>query len=159
MRNLTQSLLKQLLHYDPEIGIWTWLAPYSRNIKPGDMAGSISGRYRRIQIDGSHYQSGRLIWFYMTGEWPNNLIDHWNRDSHDDRWKNLRQATHSQSNFNRYDGVRGVYAAGNKWRAQVGPDRDLGIFATFEEALMARDEAAQRIGGEFAILNRDLLSA
>ena len=158
MQNLTQSLLKQLLHYDPETGVWTWLAPYSRNIKPGDMAGSDGGRYWRIQINGRSYGAGRLAWLYMTGQWPKEQIDHIDRNGYNDRWINLREATSSQNNFNRYDGIRGVNKQGNKYRATVGLVF-LGLYDTFEEASAVRDEAAKDLGGEFAKLNSDMLSA
>lgn len=155
---LTQEILREILHYDPETGLWSWLKPASRNIKPGDRAGSFSGRYIRIQIWGTHYQSGRLAWFYMTGEWPPNLIDHKDRDSHNDKWENLRLATHSENNFNRYTDIRGVAKTGNRWRAQVGPYEYVGTFDTFEEAVVARDIEARRLGGDFAIMNSDTIN-
>lgn len=155
---ISHAELKHLLHYDPETGLWTWLNPLARYISVGARAGSNDGKgYIRIQVRGSSYRSGRLAWFYMTGEWPEDQIDHINRDTSDDRWVNLREATQSQNNFNRGSGIRGVYRCGSKWRAQVGPNNDLGIFPTFEEAIAARDIAAARLGGEFAILNSDLI--
>ncbi len=157
MRQLTQSDLKHILHYDPETGVWTWLNPASRNVKPGDIAGSEDGKgYRRIQIWGSAYRTGRLAFFYMKGYWPE-LIDHEDRHGGNDRWSNLREANSSQSNFNRYEGIRGVNQQGNKWRARVGPNNDLGLFNTFEEAVIARDALAKELGGEFAIMNAELI--
>lgn len=152
--------LKHLLHYDPETGIWTWINPLARHIRVGAKAGSDDGKgYTRIQVRGYSYRSGRLAWFYMTGEWPEDQIDHINRNTDDDRWINLREANQSQNNFNRGSGIRGVYRSGSKWRAQVGPNNDLGLFLTFEEAVAARDIVAARLGGEFAILNSDLTDA
>ena len=159
MMNLTQLLLKTLLHYNPETGTWTWIKPLSRNIKPGFIAGSTAdGRYWRIQIAGTGYQSGRLAWLYMTGNWPQDQIDHINRDSYDDRWINLREATCSQNNFNREfnsAGHQGVNKFGDKWKVRVGPYNYVGTYSTLAEAIIARDAAAYEMGGAFAFLNSE----
>jgi hypothetical protein len=151
---LIHKKLLQILEYDPETGLWLWL----EGKRTGYFAGSDQGRYNRIQIDGKSYMSGRLAWFYMTGVWPLELIDHKNRDSHDDRWDNLREATCQQNNFNRYDGVRGINKIGNRYKVMCGPNYYVGTFDTFEEAMYHRDSHAKLIAGEFAILNADLVN-
>ena len=65
---LTQETLKRLIEYDPETGIFT---------KEGNVIGCFSDTYTRIMILGKRYKAGRLAWFYMTGEWPEQ-IDHIN---------------------------------------------------------------------------------
>jgi hypothetical protein len=153
---LTQAYLKQMLHYDPETGVWTWRQSLSYNVKAGRVAGSLrSDGYRKIRIRGRAYYSGRLAWFYMTGEWPEE-VDHKDRDPSNDRWSNLREATSSQNKYNRNDDgtLRGVYCSGGgKWWAMVGKDNYLGTFDTLEEAITARDAEALRLAGDFAILN------
>jgi hypothetical protein len=153
---LTQAYLKQVLHYNPETGVWTWQQSLSYNVKAGREAGSRRpDGYLKIRIRGRAYYASRLAWFYMTGEWPIE-IDHIDRDPSNDRWENLREATSSQNKYNRsYGGnLRGVYCSGNgKWWAMVGKGNYLGTFDSLEEAITARDTEAMKLAGEFAILN------
>lgn len=153
---LTQSRLKHLLNYDPETGDWTWLNPPNHNTRlKGQLAGNRrADGYLLIRIMGRAYYSGRLAWFYMTGEWPEE-IDHRDRDPSNDRWSNLREATSSLNKYNRSDdgSLRGVYRSGKGWWVMVGHGNYLGIFDTLEEAIIARDAEALRLAGDFAILN------
>jgi hypothetical protein len=91
---LTQDRLKELLHYDPATGAFTWLKPCSRfsQIKPGDAAGCIHSRgYVHIKVEGRAYKAHRLAWLYVYGRWPNPAIDHINRIKTDNRIANLRE--------------------------------------------------------------------
>ena len=91
---LTQERLKELLHYDPNTGNFIWLVRTSNRFCVGDVAGSLSNKgYKYTQIDGCKYRASRLAWFYMTGEWPKDQVDHFNTIRNDDRWCNLREAT------------------------------------------------------------------
>ena len=62
---ITQERLKQLLCYDPETGLFTWLQKSSLHSvkKPGDIAGCkhICG-YWHIRIDNKLYLAHRLAW-------------------------------------------------------------------------------------------------
>lgn len=58
--DLTQELLKQLLHYDPATGLFTWLKPIKR-VKPGSIAGSLrKDGYVVIKI--SSLPSKHTVW-------------------------------------------------------------------------------------------------
>jgi HNH endonuclease len=81
--------------------------------------------YDQIQIRGRHYSVHCVIWFWVTGSWPEDEIDHWNLNKTDNVWGNLRQATKSQmynrlAQKNNTSGFKGVWRHGNKWRACIG---------------------------------------
>lgn len=159
---LTQERLKVMLHYDPETGLWTWLwCPPPNQRYTGTQAGyTRSDGYNLIRIGGTAYYCSRLAHLYMTGKWPEEEVDHKDRDPNNDKWENLREATSSQNKINRglnssnTSGFRGVSfnKARGKWVAYVDT-LQLGAFDTIEEAVAARDSAAKDIHGEFAILN------
>lgn len=98
---LTQSRLNELLHYDPDTGVFTWLAAVARSVKIGDVAGwAEDDGYLRISVGGKQYLAHRLAFLYMTGDWPKDQVDHRNGIRDDNRWDNLREATHAENGQN-----------------------------------------------------------
>jgi hypothetical protein len=158
---ITAERLRELLHYDPETGVFTWRLP-RRGVRAGYEAGaSRSDGYRRIQVDGRVIYAHRLAWPYMTGEWPDAEIDHINGDPSDNRIVNLRPATRSQNSANgrkpsdNTSGLKGVswHARGRKWRAQIvvnGKCRHLGLFDCPAAAHAAYLAATEKFFGEYA---------
>ena len=130
---ITQQYLKEILHYNPDTGVFMWKeAKRGRNrFKP---AGTYDcNGYLIIKIDYKRYRACRLAWVYMTGKEPEKLIDHINRNVADDRWSNLREATHNQNQQNKSiaknntSGHKGISIATDKrgsgytyYRAQIG---------------------------------------
>lgn len=151
---LTAERLREMVHYDPETGRFTWLKSNSVCIKVGTEAGARSDHkgYRRIQIDGKRYKVQVLAWLYMTGQWPENEVDHKDRDGGNNRWVNLRPATRKQNCENRrpwgQSGIRGVFKEGNKWAARIrhnGVSRRIGTFETADSAIAARRAAEDQL--------------
>jgi hypothetical protein len=139
---LTQELLKTLVRYDPETGIFV-------RISTGKQVGNKqTGGYIRFRLCGQAYLAHRLAWLYMTGAWPRHSIDHINRNTSENRFSNLREATYSENGQNqplmrrnRY-GLPGVTWVGRnkKWKASIkvnGKDIYLGLFKTADEASKA----------------------
>jgi hypothetical protein len=157
---ITQEYLKSILYYDPETGLWVWIKNFhSRRV--GKEAGSYTNEgYKRIKIDGKEYRSARLIWFYMTGEWPENLIDHKDTNKTNEKWTNLREATNAEQCRNRnvksnnISGYKGVkQTTSGKFEASIKIENKykyLGSFNTPEEAADAYADAAVEAYGEFA---------
>lgn len=103
-REITAEEVRALLRYEPSTGYFFWLRR-GRGRHMQDLsrpAGCVrADGYRHICIGGEAYMSARLAWFYVTGSWPKEQIDHRNRNRSDDRWDNLREATHAQNQHNR----------------------------------------------------------
>jgi hypothetical protein len=99
---LTQEQLKRVLSYNPESGKFIWIKRISIRINVGGIAGVVHPHgYRYITVFGKRYKASRLAWLYTTGTWPQNQIDHINRDRLDDRFCNLREVTNAQNQHNR----------------------------------------------------------
>jgi hypothetical protein len=158
---LTQARLRELLHYEPETGLWTWLLSPTNCVRAGAEAGSINVHgYWVIKILGKLYYAHRLAWLYVHGYFPPELIDHINSDKSDNRIANLREASHSQNNQNRGApwhnrlGMKGIYRVpSGRYVAQImygGIKHYLGTFDTLQEAKLARRQAELQLFGEFA---------
>ncbi len=163
---LTQARLKSLLHYEPETGVFTRLVRTSSRVTVGEQAGFVSRHtgYRRIKVDGHAYVASRLAWLYMTGEWPDALIDHQDTVKTNDAWANLRAATHAENMRNRHAAkskehpLKGVYLRKDAirmrpWAAMIrlnGKLKHLGSFSRPEEAHAAYATAAEASFGSFA---------
>lgn len=159
-KKLTQERLRHLLHYDQESGLFTRKVSRCKN-KVGTKAGTICViGYVQIRVDGNFYYGHRLAFLYMTGNWPENEVDHINMIRHDNRWMNLRHATRSENNFNTNArsrnklGIKGVCFSDRyqKFIAQIsvnGHKYHIGKYETLEEATMAYTGLARLIHGEF----------
>jgi len=153
---LTQKRLKEVLHYDPEAGVFTWLVARGNKIKAGDIAGSVGPvGYRKIGIDGKIYKASRLACLYMEGCFPEYEVDHRDRVKNNNKWYNLRHATHQCNNRNKgvtkanTSGVVGVCfdKRRNKWRSHImvsGKSFHLGYFANLAGAAKARWQAEKK---------------
>lgn len=98
---LTQKRLKEMLIYDPETGIFTWLASVS-NVKAGDIAGSLckATGYIKIRLDRNEYLAHRLAHFYMEGYFPETEIDHKKGIRCDNRWSQIKPVSRSCNSQN-----------------------------------------------------------
>lgn len=158
---LTAERLREVLHYDAATGRFTWLKSHQK-VSAGDAAGCLDDKgYVRIRIDGKRYRAHRLAWLYVTGDWPEDQIDHRDLDKANNAFLNLRQANNTQNNGNRKrqpnntSGHRGVswHSPRRRWRAIIYVGKKqvyLGTFNNKETAAEAYRLAAQSKFGEFA---------
>lgn len=143
---LTQARLKELLHYDPETGVFTWRVARGSAPAGRRAGGPVSYGYRGIRVDSVLHREHRLAWLYVRGEVPTCDIDHANRDRSDNRWNNLRLASRSDNLLNQGASSRNTSGHRNvawdhragRWRveAQVRGRRTyLGAFSVLSEAV------------------------
>lgn len=164
---VTVEDVRKLLSYDAETGEFRWKVAPARNVKAGDLAGSVhrnarTGReYRRIWLKGNLYLAHRLAWLHMTGRWPAAQIDHRDGNGQNNQIANLREATRLENLRNRgsarnnTSGFKGVswHAKRGKWESQIrfnGRKKYLGRFDSPEAAYAAYCAAAAEFHGEFA---------
>jgi hypothetical protein len=169
-----RDLVRQLLDYDPSTGVLTWLPrpremfsrpnEYGRwnQMFPGTVAGCAGAAKVSVCINDGRYMAHRLIWLLVHGEPVPPLIDHIDGNPHNNRIDNLRAATKSQNMVNsgrqknNTSGIRGVQKAPNQrsgFAAYIranGRHIHLGTFTTIEEAARTRQEAADKLHGEYA---------
>jgi citrate synthase len=155
---ITQKELKEMLHYEPDTGVFTWKVYRAWNSDIDDIAGTLRpDGYIKIGINNKSYLAHRLAWLYMTGEFPTSDTDHKYRDRSDNRWKHLRDITRSFNNINasihnnNTSTITGISRdkCSNKWRASITINRkaiNLGRYINFTDAVQARYDAEIKYG-------------
>lgn len=152
-----------LFNYSPETGE-VRRAVSRGNGAAGSLVGVKSKRdHTQIMVDGEVYETHQVIWLMMTGAWPSFEIDHKDLDTKNNKWRNLREATHTQNMANRplykssTTGIKGVSLKkgrlGRPYVARITVLKktiNLGSFETAEAAGVAYRTASVIYFGEFA---------
>lgn len=132
------ALLREAVSYDKNTGVLTWIGVNIRML--GKRAGCPSGRYRKVCIAGTRVFEHRAIWALVHGTWPENEIDHINRDGHDNSLANLRAATRSQNCANRGTLKTNVLGSacvrrsrGGRFEARIGVEGRRVYLGTFDD--------------------------
>jgi hypothetical protein len=152
MKELTQEYLKEILDYNHFNGEFHWIKRI-RGVQIYTIAGTMNKRgYRIIKINGKSYYSHRLAFLWMTGNLPPEQVDHINHQKYDNRWINLRLASHQENQRNaniRVDNKSGFVGVhwdkhANKWVAYInisGKRKHLGLFKDLAKAIACRKKA------------------
>lgn len=157
---LTQKQLKEILHYNPDTGVFTWKTD-KRGGREGTVAGWRNDRGIGIEINGKHYRASRLAWLYAHGIWPKKNISFINGNQFDNRIINLREAGRSEVTWHantpktNTSGGKGVnwHKQFKKWRARClvnGRRYSLGCFTDIADAERAVRAFREEHHGEFA---------
>lgn len=158
---LTQAKVRELFDY--RNGRLYWRANCGTNKTKGMPAGTKHKGYRSVQIAQRRYQEHALIFLWHHGFHPT-VVDHLDRDPHNNRIENLRAATPAQNSQNaskrtrassRWKGVS-FQASKGWWRTYIQAGRTkryLGHFRDEADAALAYNLAAAELHGHFAVLN------
>jgi len=158
---LTQKRLKEALDYNESNGIFIWKNPHLKSKhRIGEIAGSNTTGYCKINVDGKSYPAHHLAWFYIYGEMPKK-IDHIDGNGLNNAISNLRLTTAYQNSWNmkitkrNTSGIKGIswYKATKKWSVEImaqGKKIFLGRFEDLEFAELIVNEARAKYHGEFA---------
>lgn len=166
---LTHEYLTSRYSYDPITGEFRFksaaIVQRVRDVGrvPGGVTSNNGYKRWRIEILGKSYTAARLAWFYMTGEWPKEQIDHIDKNSLNNAFANLREANSSENTRNHgkrahnTSGWKGVswHKSVGKWHAHIGYNNkkiSLGYFDDVREAAEEYMFAALELHGEFARL-------
>jgi hypothetical protein len=122
--------------------------------------------YLDIKYKNKLYRGHRIFWYLQTKKDPSHFtIDHIDQNKANNKFCNLRLATHTQQRQNVFiyknntTGVRGI-----RWRefrqryeARIvfdGKRIQLGSFRTFDQAVAARQSKELELYGEFSPLHQ-----
>jgi len=150
MAKISYDEVHELFNYDPETGIF--INKINRRIaKKGEVAGCLNGDgYWQVCVKGKQYKAHRLAWLYVHGYFPENQIDHINRNPGDNRIVNLREASRScnlkncKLHSDNTSGIAGVYwyKRAKKWQGSIQDKNHkrvhIGMFTSKLEAAKAR---------------------
>lgn len=167
--DLTQDIVRELIDYNSSTGTikWKWRSRkwFASNQSFMRWNNKFHGKeirclndygYVKVSIFNKRYMGHRIIWLWMTGDWPEQ-IDHINHNRADNRWINLRAVGYAENSKNRAmlsnnsSGVTGVRwkKANAKWYAGIGVNGrkiHLGCFASKDDAIAARQHAEADFG-------------
>lgn len=109
---ITYAEVRTLFNYDPETGKLTRRLTTSSRARAGAIVGcKNTAGYLVVRVGPTLHYVHRIIWLWMTGEWPVNVIDHIDRAPDNNKWDNLRDVSHS-------DNVMNKPASGVWWAAR-----------------------------------------
>lgn len=170
----SQEVLRQLLEYNPDTGVLTWLDRDVRMFPAATPARStalcrlwnaryagkeaftyVGGGYRVGTIEGGCHKAHRVIWKLVTSTDPEQ-VDHINGCRSDNRWVNMRNVSHAENTRNcklsvaNRSGRTGIYRWAQRgyvyWVALLPENKSSIYFHCIGQAIKARNDAERRLG-------------
>lgn len=147
--NETLERIKREFTYDPDTGVVvrTTARNGARQVK------------ELTQVGEFHTSAHRIAWFFITGKWPDQVVDHKDRNHFNNRANNLRlvSAHENLTNRGKYkrqatSKYKGVSRRRNHWSVRFKGKR-IGSFDSEIEAAKAYDNAAVAAYGAAACCN------
>lgn len=166
MDNITHAYILRRFSYDPVTGVMTHRETTTNRVKVGDPVGHLhhTSGYLQTRLGGKTVKVHRVIWFYQTGAWPSEDVDHIDGNRSNNAWSNLRQCSrednlHNMRAKNPRSGFKGVVQRGGSFMVRIRTKdkiHHIGSYSSAEVAASAHDEAALRLHGPFAKTNKAL---
>lgn len=128
---VTQKELKEVLHYDPKTGLFTWIKTRGF-IKKGTLTGQ-----GRLTYKSKTYAKGQLAWLYIAGKYPKH-IHYIDGDQKNCKFNNLSLDSDATINKNHVD--VGVNIIDDSYGIHIidgGVVTDLGVYDDLEIAMLA----------------------
>ena len=175
-QRIEPALLRDLIHYEPDTGQLTWKARrpahfthckrdpawvcriWNAKYEGRPAFGRREHGYIAGRVFGTHVYAHQVAFAIMTGQWPEEQIDHVNGRRSDNRWRNLRRVDPAQNARNsaisrsNSSGVVGVSWNREKrrWWAYIHREKGrrhlLGSFSSKADAVAARKAAERHYG-------------
>lgn len=153
---IDEEYINSILQYEPETGL-----VHKKSDKDRCQCGyTDKDGYWVVVIRGKHYRLHRVAFLLMGLRAPK-YVDHINGDRGDNRWQNLRAATHSQNCCNQKvrstntSGEKNVYfdKRKGKWCVKLrvdGKRKHIGYYSNLEDAKISAINARSLYHKEFA---------
>lgn len=145
VESISQSRLKDLMHYNAETGMFVRVKKVNNRTKVGQIISKLNeDGYVVVIVDRVTCLAHRLAFLWMTGKYPDKKmqIDHINGIRNDNRWENLRQVSAQENQHNRHQADK--FAGRTSTR--------LGV--SFKKLGLKRWEANIRVNGKLIYLGR-----
>jgi hypothetical protein len=146
----TYEQSREWFRYNKKTGRLTWAVQRRGRgglTQIGDDVGFVGDAgYRRTTINRRNYLIHRIVWLYVTGEWPKYDIDHRNGIGTDNRLCNLRlapgavnQENQRRSFHSNKSGLLGAWPSsdGKKWRSAIKVGPKFHFLGYFDQAIDA----------------------
>ena len=142
--------------YDPHTGLFTRMVASRAGPVGSVLMGTLNHGYLRAGlVENKQFALHRLVFLWMTGDWPKADVDHIDGDRTNNRWANLRDVCRriNMENLkrarrnNRSTGLLGAYRQGSGFWSRIsvnGKDVRLGSFDSAEKAHEAYIAAKRR---------------
>lgn len=152
---LTAERARELFNYDPETGVLTRRVRIANKSKVGDVVGYASeDGYLRTEVGGFSCLVHRIIWLHYFGNWPEQILDHKDRNPANNRIENLQDISQTLNSQNRgasrcgSSAFKGVSwnSRDRRWAVRIrhsGKSLYLGYFTDEQEARSVYQAAAK----------------
>ena len=158
---LTQEIVKYLFDYRDGNLYWKVVAPATRIVKVGDIAGWNNPKgYRHVLIFGKDYSLHSVVFLWHYGYKPE-FVDHIDNDRSNNKIENLRPANVHTNAYNQsvreksFSGIKNVTwnKISKKWLVKLSVNKEIkyfGLYNDIDYAKFIAEAMRYKYHGKFA---------